>query len=42
MYTGGSAIALFLLAPFKYVLEVKGGFCDINRVDIGNAVIFDI
>ena len=29
-------------APFKYVLEVKGGFCDINRVDIGNAVIFDI
>ncbi len=29
-------------APFKYVLEVKGGFCDVNRVDIGNAIIFDI
>jgi len=28
--------------PFKYVLEVKGGFCDVNRVSIGNAVIFDI
>ena len=28
--------------PFKYVLEVKGEFCDINNVNIGNAVIFDI
>lgn len=28
--------------PFKYVLEVKGEFCDINRIDIGNAAIFDI
>lgn len=27
---------------FRYVLEVKSGFTDINRIDIGNAVIFDI
>ena len=27
---------------FRYVLEVKSGFTDINRVAIGNAVIFDI
>lgn len=29
-------------SEFRYVLEVKSGFSDINRVDIGNAVIFDI
>ena len=29
-------------AEFRYVLEVKSGFTDINRIDIGNAVIFDI
>ena len=28
--------------PFLYVLEVNSGFIDINRVDIGNAVIFNI
>lgn len=27
---------------FRYVLEVNSGFADINRVEIGNAVIFDI
>ncbi len=26
---------------FKYVLEVNSGFANINRVNIGNAVIFD-
>jgi len=28
--------------PFMYVLEVNSGFIEINRVDIGNAVIFNI
>ncbi len=28
--------------PFKYVLEVNSGFIQTNRIDIGNAVIFDI
>ena len=27
---------------FRYVLEVNSNFAEINRVDIGNAVIFDI
>lgn len=27
---------------FRYVLEVNKGFADINRIAIGNAVIFDI
>ena len=28
--------------PFMYVLEVNSGFVEINRVDIGNAVVFNI
>ncbi len=28
--------------PFKYVLEVNSGFSRVNRVDIGNEVIFNI
>lgn len=28
--------------PFKYVLEVKEGFSEINRVRVGNSVIFNI
>ena len=26
----------------KYVLEVRDGFAEINRVEVGNAVIFNI
>lgn len=28
--------------PFLYVLEVNGGFVEINKIKIGNAVIFNI
>ncbi len=28
--------------PFKYVLEVNSGFSKLNKINIGNAVIFDI
>jgi uncharacterized membrane protein (UPF0127 family) len=24
--------------PFKYVLEVKGGFCEINDVEVGQSI----
>jgi len=29
-------------APFKYVLEVNSGFVRINRVVVGNSMIFNI
>ncbi len=28
--------------PFKYALEVKSGFSDLNMIEIGNAVLFNI
>jgi len=37
-----SCISFLPKEKFRYVLEVNSGFANTNRVEIGNAVIFDI
>lgn len=34
--------SILALKPFRYALEVNSGFVEINKVEIGNAVIFNI